>query len=164
MKPCVIILIIAIVVVIIAYIHKGREKYGTPLGQLAPYRKFIAECVNECNREDPNKRLLASGNWNCGKYCESMATELSRQGIPPSSIKIHNSLEHCQKQCEDPSKSKYEIQNCKSMCFGQNEVAKWCKELYCPYSLLDEGECMRQCFAVNTTNNNQLAWTWGSRG
>lgn len=140
-----------------------KESYGTPLGQLAPYNALINECIDECNREDPNRRLGEAGNWNCGVYCESMATSLANAGIPPESLSYSNSMTKCEKQCEK-GKTKLERRKCKSMCFGQNEVAKWCKELYCPYSLFPHDDCMQQCISVHNTNNNQTGWSWQIHG
>jgi hypothetical protein len=160
-----------IFVVIVAFIliflclwpHNKSENFGQVLGALAPYREQIGECIAECDREDPSRRLLAPGNWNCGTYCESVFTKLAEKGVDPKLIKIKNSFTTCEKQCEN-APSENSRRKCISMCFGQNEVAKWCKELWCPYTDIDNSECMRDCVRINTTNNNQLAWTWMAHG
>jgi len=157
-----VLLIIIILIVCVCRASK-KESYGTPLGQLAPYRAFYNECINQCERQDPNRRFLAPGNINCGIYCESVMTDLAQRGVPPESLSFSNSMTDCEKQCAH-GKTKNERDNCKSVCFGQNEVAKWCKELYCPYSMFPHDDCMDQCIAVNTTNNNQVAWTWQIHG
>ena len=141
--------------------NNSTEGYGTVLGQLAPYAEQLNECFNECNRSDPNTRLLAQGNINCGVYCESIFTEMAQNGTPPSEYPINNNMTLCEKQCDVDGASENEKRKCLSMCYGHNEVAQWCKELWCPYSLFDEETCMKHCTATWNTNNNQVAWKWG---
>ena len=136
------------------------EGYGSVLGQLAPYAEQMNQCLNECNRSDPNNRLTAQANINCGKYCESVIGEMANRGIPPSTYPIHNNMVECEKQCSAPGSTHNEQRKCISMCHGQREVAQWCKELWCPYSLWGEGDCMDQCIALWNTNNNNNSWTW----
>lgn len=156
---------IILVVLIVVVVKKKREGYGTVLGQLAPYQKHLSECINQCNREDPNRRLLAGSNINCGVYCESVVTEMAQRGIPPESIEIVNEESVCKKQCSGnlPSgrtPTKQERDKCESMCQGQQNVAKYCSELWCPYSVFPRDECMKMCFDTATTNNNQVSWKW----
>lgn len=165
-----IILIIAVVVVtvcvILCVMRLENEKYGTVLGALGPYQELIAECMNQCNRTDPSRRLLSQGDWNCGAYCVSVYTEFARQGVPPETLKVNTSMSDCEKQC---SRGEYATnpsakRKCVSVCTGQNEVAKWCKELQCPYTIGDKNECMFDCVRTNTTNNNQVSWNWSEHG
>jgi len=153
----------AIMIVILIIMCKNKsssEHYGTPLGQLAPYVSQMNECINECNREDPSRRFSSPGNFNCGVYCESIFTNLAQHGYPASKLHYSNSMKKCEKQCDDPYATKNEKRKCIGVCTGQNEVAKWCKELWCPYSTFDNDDCMKQCVATNTTNNNQVSWNW----
>lgn len=141
------------------------ENYGSVLGQLAPYQKQLNMCLNQCNRSDPNKRLLAQANINCGRYCEYIMTEMAQNGIPPETLPITDNLKICQAQCNIPLESgrkptESEKRKCVSMCYGQRQVSQWCKELWCPYSLDDEDSCMNHCFATQNVNNNQVAWKW----
>nr|QBK86350.1 MAG: hypothetical protein LCMAC102_01450 [Marseillevirus LCMAC102] len=168
MKELVFVLITVVLILGFLFIisKKKSEGYGTPLGQLAPYVEQLNECINECDREDPNRRLLATGNWNCGKYCESIITDLAQKGVSPSSpfLRVRNSMTDCEKQCSGFGATHNEKRKCISMCFGRKEVGKWCKELWCPYSVEDDDECMRDCIATNSTNANQVAWTWMAHG
>lgn len=142
-----------------------QEGYGTPLGQLAPYAEHLNECINECNRSDPSRRMLSQSNINCGIYCEAVVTGMAQKGISPESIPINNNFTKCEKQCDTTLpdgklSTPGEKRKCISKCHGQNDVAQWCKELWCPYSTLPEHECMKQCFRTHTTNNNQISWSW----
>ena len=150
------------------------EGYGQVLGSLAPYRSLINECINECNREDPDRRLQESGNWNCGVYCESAFSEFARKGIPPENLGFENTQTLCERQCSDAtdhtltgnaSIDHNSKRKCISVCSGQNEVAEWCKEMWCPYQDDESNEvCMKGCMLNFNTNNNQNSWNWIAHG
>ena len=136
------------------------EKYGGVLGQLADYQPELNECLNRCSRNDPSDRLSAHSNFNCSAYCNSVMTDKARRGVPPRKT-IPNNLEKCTRQCNTPKASENEKRKCISMCYGQNEVADWCKSLWCPYSLDYDDVCMKRCTSTWNTNNNQVSWKWG---
>ena len=158
-----ILVLVILAVLMVCYNRQSSEGYGVPLGQLAPYRKQYGQCLDQCNREDPGRRLLPQTNVNCDLYCNSVLTDAAERGIPPSSFQFSDSTSQCKKSCADPSATENEKRKCISMCFGRNEVSKWCKELWCPYSTLPEGECIKQCTLTNLANTDQVAWTWGVR-
>ena len=136
------------------------ENYGSVLGQLAPYQEQLNECVSQCEKTDPNTRLLPQANINCGRYCEFVMTEFANKGTHPASIPINNTTKKCEKQCNVIGSTENEQRKCVSMCEGRNEIAKWCKELWCPYSLFDEDKCMNWCTSTGNINNNQVSWEW----
>lgn len=159
------VIIILIAVLVLAYFwtkrDKSYEKFGTVMGQLAPYREQLAHCVTECNRSDPSNRLLPQANINCGRYCEAIISEMANRGIPPERYPISNNMTICEKQCDNKNATYREKRKCINACHGQREVAQWCKELWCPYSLKNSKDCMKSCFATQNINNSDNSWTWG---
>lgn len=131
------------------------------LGALAPYRKKLATCLKECNRQNPDARLLQSGNFNCSLYCESVLTDMARRGVPPEHVKIDTSSKVCQNQCSSPHK--IEEDKCISTCECHHNVLKWCDN-QCLYSTLNKEDCMKQCSDVYLTNCNQVSWDWRNHG
>ena len=139
----------------------SQENYGTVLGQLAPYREQINECVKQCERSDPLNRLLPQGNVNCGVYCESLMTEMANRGFAPDTYPIETNLSRCEKQCVGNEHTTHEEKRkCISVCHGQREVGQWCKETLCPYSRWPEEKCMEICIATNNVNNINGSWVW----
>ena len=164
MSELIFVVIVIAVLVIALCLHNHNyktpiESYGSVMGQLAPYAEQMNQCINECNRSDPNNRLTEQSNIHCGMYCESIITDMANRGIPPNAYPIRNNMTVCEKQCSG-GKTHDERRKCLSMCHGQREVAQWCKELWCPYSLWPKDECLSQCIALWNSNNNQNSWTW----
>lgn len=158
-------IIIIIVGISIGYCNNSlsqetEERYGSVLGQLADYQVELNECLNRCTRSDPSDRLLSTGDLYCDMYCNSVITEKANRGIPPKKSIASNNMVKCRKQCDEPGTTPEEKRKCLSMCYGHNEVADWCKTLWCPYSLNDNDKCMKWCTSTWNTNNNQLSWKW----
>lgn len=162
-----IIFFIAVILIIWWIFNKSqpsREGFGDVLGALAPYKNALHECERQCEREDPSKRLLASGNIACDAFCQSVFTDLARHNVPPRPIVTQEDL--CATQCSqgpfanDPlSKDK-----CISMCRCHQEVKEWCRELQCPYTDQDTDQCMIGCVQSMAPNCNNLSWTWKKHG
>lgn len=149
---------VVFVILVVAVLLLCGKPEGFILGSAAPYKTQYNECLNQCVRSDPNKRFLSQANVNCGRYCDSVISDMARLGVPPSDTNISNSMTKCEKQCGGDTP---EQRKCLKMCYGQNEVAQWCKELWCPYSLSPNDKCMRRCFSTWTANNNQFSgWKW----
>lgn len=155
--------IIAMIIIFVTTIRNKKEPFAQVLGALAPYQTELAHCISDCEREDPNRRLQADGNWSCDRYCYSKFTDFAREKKKMTSFEPeYNTEQKCELQCRSGDKTA--DNKCKSMCHCVNEVAKWCKELWCPYTHVDTSECMKQCIATNLTNCNQVSWTWKSHG
>lgn len=158
-------LIIIISIVVYTLINRnendGEEKYGSVLGQLADYQLELNECLNRCTRSDPSDRFLPMGNLYCDMYCNTTITEKANRGIPPKKSIASNNIVKCRKQCDVSGATPEEKRKCLSMCYGHNEVADWCKSLWCPYSLHDNDKCMKRCTSTWNANNNQVSWKWG---
>jgi hypothetical protein len=160
MQYCYIIILILSLFFIFYALSQNKESFGTPIGSLAPYREHITECINQCNKSDSTKRLLKSPNMYCDRFCQSVFTDISRLGIPPSKIPLKTDLSICEKNCEN-IKNENIKRNCISTCHGQREALEYCKKIQCPYSTLPEYECMEQCFLLTNLNNNSVSWNWG---
>ncbi len=158
-----VIIIAVIILVVWAYSPEKTSEGFDILGALAPFKDGLNKCVSECEREDPTKRLLASGNLGCDAYCQSYFTGLARAGLPPKNVVT--SYDTCEIQCSKAfAKSPLSKDKCISMCHCHNETKKWCRELQCPYTDLDAAPCMKQCIANTMTNCNQVSWTWKKHG
>ncbi len=166
-----IVVIILTLLVVLGCLNNGKESFGQVMGALGQYQKPMYECISECERQDPSRRLLKNSNWNCGEYCASIFTEIARQGIPPESLKIRNTETDCEKQCSDYSELPSPLgrwftptyddkRKCISMCQCEEEVAKFCKEQNCPWTSVDEDVCMEDCIATQMVNCNQVSWNW----
>jgi len=153
-------LVILVTIIIIIFFFRVKEKYGTVLGAIGPYKAQFAHCLRQCDRSNPNNRLLGQANINCGKYCQYILTDFAKKGIPPQSIKIENNQTKCEKSCSRYYNDHNTFRKCVSLCSGEMEVEQWCRELWCPYSHLPVKKCVNACKAINGTNNNQNSWTW----
>ncbi len=49
---------------------------------------------------------------------------------------------------------------CVDDCVGKYNIAEWCKTMMCPYTTLNEGECMEQCIAMRTVDNVSGGWNF----
>jgi hypothetical protein len=188
MKPQGIILVailVLVTVLVLVQANKPSQPEGMAiLGALAPYQAHLNECIDQCNRSDPNSRLFSGSNTNCGVFCQSVFTQFARSGVSPDDIPLITNQSICEKGCEDHMKTLPEYiedrlhpklrqemkRKCVNMCTGQRNAAEWCKKIQCPYSnqYFEDGHkgvpgCMKQCMANTTTNNNQNQWTWGLR-
>jgi len=161
-KEFVIVIVLFLTLIVVStYMYYKTEKFNI-LGALAPYKKQLVQCIRECNREDPDTRLLQSGNFNCSVYCESVLTDMARRGVPPENVKILTTSDKCEKQCS----GKYpnvEKNKCIGVCKCHNNVYKWCNN-QCRYSTSPKHECMKDCGDVYLTNCNQTSWDWRTHG
>jgi len=166
------ILVIFIVLVVLwvafsGYSRKTKSEGFDILGALAPYKQALYRCERDCEREDPSKRLLASGNIGCDYYCQSIFSKFAQNGPeaspPPPVVTEYDS---CESQCAAGPFAHNSIarDKCISMCHCHEEVKKWCRELQCPYTDLDSDVCMKECIANQMTNCNQVSWTWKKHG
>lgn len=159
------IVVAAVLVLLIIYIVKNRcntsnENFNM-LGELAPYQKQLYVCLDECNRSKPTDHLANQGNMYCSMYCYSMIGEMARKGIPPEAIPpMRTSESECKKRCNLPGYSHRARQQCIDSCFGEMEVAKYCKEQLCPYTDRNHDSCMRDCILNNSVSNVSNSWTW----
>ena len=162
-------ILVVVVIVVVVIWALPRTTQSKPegfdiLGALAPYKDALYKCESECEREDPSKRLLASGNIGCDAFCQSVFTNFARRDLPPKPVITE--YDNCEVQCAagpfagDPIAR----DKCISMCHCHTEVKKWCRELQCPYTDVDADACMKQCIANQMTNCNQVSWTWKKHG
>lgn len=157
----VVVVVVILVIILISTLGSSKtERFGTVLGQLGPYAKQMNHCLNECERSDPSNRLSDRGNMYCGLYCDSVISKMANSGVHPETYPIDDNMTICTEQCNTPGSTHEEKRKCISMCHGQREVAQWCKELWCPYSLWPHKDCMAQCISTWNVNNNQNSWTW----
>jgi hypothetical protein len=135
------------------------EGFAQVLGALGPYRKQIAQAIDNSNQQSADLRLQPQNNFNAGEYTWSTFTQMRKNGVPPHDPQTD--LADCKKQCQsdDPLSS----QKCVSMCSCRVNVIRHCQENVCPYSKLDKGYCMQSCIANNSANCNNFSWTrgWG---
>lgn len=157
------IVVTVVLVLLIIYITKNRcnnENFNL-LGELAPYQKQLYVCLDECNRSKPTDHLANQGNMNCSMYCYSMIGEMARKGIPPDRMPpMRTSESECKRKCDLPGYSHRARQQCIDSCFGETEVAKYCKEQLCPYTDKNHRVCMRDCILNNSVNNVSNSFTW----
>lgn len=161
MKQSVIVLLLGIVIAIIIYILivcSKKESYKGILGAASKYRNQYSNCLHECRNEDPTRRMNPMTNLGCTMYCDSTVTDLVREGVDPQKIVVKDTISDCTKKCTVPGYNKEEIDECISKCSGITEVAKWCAEMKCPYSLLPKDECMKSCISVMNANNSSVEW------
>ena len=150
-------------IVILFFLSRPRkEGFGTILGAAGPYQAQYSQCINQCNRSDPSNHLLKGANINCGVYCDAVISKLAEKGIPAELVPLSDNQSICEKQCANPTGefTHDEVRSCVSMCTGQRNVMQYCKEIECPYSIINEDECISQCVRTKTTNNNQNDWHW----
>lgn len=150
---------VAMLVLLVVWNRRKSEKFGI-LGAAAPYQAQLSQCITQCNRSDPNNRLMPQNNLYCEDYCNDVVSSFAESGIPAKNIPISDNYTLCESQCNTPDSTPEQRKKCISMCYGQNQVAQWCKELWCPYSLWDDDQCMDLCFRTWNTNNNQVSWEW----
>jgi len=158
--------VLGLIFVVLVVTRKQVEPFGQILGAAGPYQKQYVQCLNECQKEDPNDRL-GHNNLTCGYYCDAVITEMSNQGIPPKDVELDDNLLQCSQECAKHSTydtTRRDYQKCVSGCYGAKEVSQWCKELWCPYSRFPQDLCMNMCTSSNGANNNQNAWKWGRFG
>ena len=161
-------LILGVIVVIVVWFAVSGSKSRTEgfdiLGALAPYKDALYRCERDCEREDPSKRLLSSGNIGCDAYCQSVFSDMAKKNLPAPPVVTEYDV--CENQCSVGKFAKNPIakDKCISMCHCHEEVKKWCRELQCPYTDQDPNECMRQCVATQAINCNQGSWTWKKHG
>ena len=95
----------------------------------------------------------------CNTYCDFIVTDMQQRGIPPEDFNLINfSLDTCELKCNTSTDS--EKNACLGLCYSEREVAKWCKEMECPYSLFDDDDCMKMCTSSKNTNNTNMRWNW----
>ena len=153
-------IIIGILLLIFLLSRSSTERYGTVLGAAGNYGQGLVNCLNDCEREDPDKRLQGQSNFNCSIYCDYVISDMAQKGIPPEEFPVHNNLKKCEIQCSAPNATETEFRKCVSVCYGQREALQYCKELQCPYSLDDENTCLKQCASTQGINSNQVSWNW----
>lgn len=169
MEKNIIIIIGVVILVFVAWwclsSKKGKKSEGfVPLGALGPYAKSVSGCLDQCNREDASMRMLPQGNVNCGDYCFSVATQLSKGMVDPGKLLSSSSEELCEMKCASSgggATSSRSHRMCVRECTGKEEVLRWCSEVMCPYSTDDPRECVRMCARSKHTNNLSTGgWTW----
>lgn len=154
-----IIILSLILIFFVIYHRQNKEGYGTVLGSAANYQEQLVNCLNQCEKEDPDKRLLPQANLNCAAYCDYIISDMAEKGIPPSEFPLINfSLNDCENKCSKGSYS--ERRACLGLCYSEHEIAQWCKEIQCPYSYYDEDDCMKMCISTKQVDNNQMRWNW----
>lgn len=189
MKTQSIALIVLVSVAIVLAIAYSTSQPSSPegltiLGALAPYQAHLTECIDQCNRSDPGKRLFSGSNTDCSVYCQAVFTEFARSGIDPKEIPITTHQSECETICDTGMKELPEYiagridgklatdmrRDCIGVCTGHRNIAEWCKKIQCPYSAdyLDDNNknvpgCMEQCVTSMSANNNQTRWVWGLR-
>lgn len=151
--------IIGVVILLWILCKRKSEDFGL-LGAAAPYQAQLSQCITQCNRSDPGNRFMSQNNLFCEDYCNDIISKFSESGINPKSIPLKDNYTICEEQCNVEGSTPDEKKKCVSMCYGQNNIAQWCKELWCPYSLWDGDKCMDMCFRTWNTNNNQVSWEW----
>lgn len=135
------------------------------LGALGEYHQVYYKCLSDCERGDRAKQLgITHGNLMCDQYCESMVTEMTRQGgpsrpnqenYPPPKIETINdsAFKHC------GSENDKETQECRKLYACQQEITEKCKQ-DCDYSKQPRDFCMTECQKFYTPNCTTLGWTW----
>lgn len=64
-------------------VPKGSRENFKVLGALGNQKETYYQCLSECERSDPGKRLTPSdGSQSCMSYCDSIITDLTRRGGP----------------------------------------------------------------------------------
>lgn len=153
------VLIIAIVIVVIFLLRSQKEGFGNVIGAAAPYQELLVNCLNQCDEEDPSNRLLPQANITCDAYCDFIVSDMAKKGIPPEDFKLVNfSLNDCETRCA--SSNNDERMKCLGLCYSEHEVAKWCKEMQCPFSNFDEDDCMKMCVSSKNADNINMRWNW----
>lgn len=167
-----IVLLIIVVFIVVSTATKSQENFAQVLGALGPYKKELAECISECERQDPNKRMQSNGNINCDKRCYSIISTIARSNKNRENSKIYadyvnpigdkgdnkTETEECEEICSIAPATHTSYRKCVSMCKCQKEVQSWCSRLWCPYS--NDKDCMSNCMRVNLSNCNQVSWNW----
>lgn len=153
------IIILLIILLLFLILVKPKEGYGAVNGAAAPYQEQLVNCLNQCEKEDPDKRLLTQSNLNCAAYCDFIISDMAEKGVPPEDFPLVNfSLDSCEKRC---SKGTYsERRQCLGLCYSDHEIAQWCKEMQCPYSTFPEDECMSMCVSSKRLDTNNMRWNW----
>lgn len=158
-------IIIGITIVLFAIVifFITNENYATVTGGKGYFQKQYNQCINQCNRSDPSKRLQSTGNINCGFYCDSVIDRIARSGIESENIPIDNNIINCEIECSDPKFNHNQQRKCVSVCTGQKEIKDWCEKIECPYSKFDKDTCLKMCFLNKLPNNIHNSWNWGLR-
>ncbi|MDB4769571.1 hypothetical protein OAG24_01260 [bacterium] len=169
---CVCIIIIFIIIfVLTTWNSPQKDNFAQVLGALGPYKHELAECISECEKQDPNRRLQANGNIGCDKRCYSILSQKARSEDPQERVvslsdinpigdggdNITENIE-CEELCSSVPATHASYRKCISMCKCQKEVQSWCSRLWCPYS--DSKNCMNDCMKTNLSKCNQVSWTW----
>lgn len=156
---------VIILIVCIVYHSTKKENFGQVTGALYPYRKELAQCFDECDRQDPTKRLTGP-NMFCGLYCQNKFTEKSKRGIPPGEGERMPIIERCRKQCSDAigetgdcTNRDLLINKCVGVCACKQQAVDRCWYDMCPYTTNKE-KCMKECVDITLPNCDQVSWTW----
>jgi hypothetical protein len=147
----------------VLFFNKSRENYV--LGALGPYREVYYKCMSHCEREDLSKKLGAThGSLMCDAFCNSMGTEMARQGDASRSTQpyykppiIRTSIDKCYEKCGYDSNP--DANECRDKCFCHSEVIDKCKQ-ECAYSDMPKDQCIDQCSKIYGANCSTLAWNF----
>jgi len=153
------VIVIVVIIVVLLIFQKPKEGFGNVLGAVGPYQELLVNCLNQCDEEDPSNRLLPQTNVTCNAYCDFIVSDMAKKGIPPSDFKLVNfSLNDCEAKCATSNDA--ERMKCLGLCYSEHDVAKWCKEMECPYSNFDEDTCMKMCISSKNADNVNTRWNW----
>lgn len=132
------------------------------LGSLASQKKMYYQCLSDCERDDPTKRLSPTkGSMMCQEYCDSTITDIARRGgasypndIFVEEAPIKTSMDKAYEKCGSGVKAS----KCRSDSFTASEIDEKCRQ-NCAFSTLQPKECMESCTQVLDVNKN-LGWNW----
>jgi hypothetical protein len=172
-------IIILIIVLILLYSKKnGFGENFKVLGALGPYKKDYAQCLRNCETDDPTL-YLSNDKLTCGEFCDSLFTQLSRENAQDIQEKGHEFMKS-NKLCGKPYYNQHDTCNqskpamlfndkdyckdkcgedldCNRRCVCKFEVMKSCAE-NCKYSSLPTDQCMEYCALRTSLNCQSGAW------
>lgn len=168
MKSSIIVLIIVLTLLIfLVYSLKPpsqTEDFGQLTGALYPYRKQLSQCLDDCAREDPAKRLTGP-NLFCWMGCQSKFTNMSKNGIPPEEADKPTIIDRCRTQCQNSlgptdncTNDRLMVNKCIGNCACKHQVVDKCWN-DCQYTT-NRDKCMKDCVDIGTVRCNQFSWTW----
>jgi hypothetical protein len=157
---CCVVLILSIFFVVIFFImkkrkdHKTKENYGFVMGAMGTRKSEYYNCISDCEREDPSKKLGPThGNLFCAEYCDSKITDEILNNNKKFIVASY--MDSCTAACGGDKSGNF----CRDRCFCEHEVVEKCKQ-ECAYSTSSTEYCMQECQKSKLPNCSTLAWNF----